>query len=86
MSDGPAAGGVVPRFDSLFGRSGLHVRDPIEDVQAQLFTDSPVDPTPVSTDGFVYPVDSAVSVTATRLRTPFLLNVWVRDLRSEAHV
>jgi len=80
MSDGPAAGGVVPRFDSLFGRSGLHVRDPIEDVQAQLFTDSPVDPTPVSTDGFVYPVDSAVSVTATRLRTPFLLNVWVRDL------
>ena len=72
--------GVVPQFESLFGRSGLHVRDPIEDVQAQLFTDSPVDPTSAPTEGFVYPVDSAVEVTATRLRTPFLLNVWVRDL------
>ena len=71
---------VVPQFESLFGRSGLHVRDPIEDVQAQLFTDSPVDPTSAPTEGFVYPVDSAVEVTATRLRTPFLLNVWVRDL------
>jgi hypothetical protein len=72
--------GVVPRFDSLFGRSGVHVKDPIEDVQAQLFTDSPVDPTPASTDDFLYPVDSAVEVTATRLRTPFLLTVWIRDL------
>jgi len=80
MNNGSGVGDIVPRFDSAFGRSGLHVRDPIEDVQAQLFTDSPVDPTPVSTGGFVYPVDSAVEVTATRLRTPFLLNVWVRDL------
>jgi len=80
MSDGTGTDGVVPRFDSAFGRSGLHVRDPIEDVQAQLFTDSPVDPIPASTEGFVYPVDGAVEVTATRLRTPFLLNVWVRDL------
>jgi hypothetical protein len=79
MSEGSARG-VVPRFESLFGRSGLHVRDPIEDVQTQLYTDSPVDPTPASTDAFVYPVDSAVAVAATRLRTPFLLNVWVRDL------
>ncbi|WP_254838394.1 hypothetical protein [Natronomonas marina] len=77
MSEGT---GVVPRFESLFGRSGLHVRDPIEDVQAQLYTDGPVDPTPASTEDFVYPVDTAVSVTATRLRTPFLLNVWVRDM------
>ena len=80
MSDGSGADGIVPRFDSAFGRSGLHVRDPIEDVQTQLFTDSPVDPTPASTEGFMYPVDGAVAVTATRLRTPFLLNVWVRDL------
>ena len=80
MSDGSGVDGIVPRFDSAFGRSGLHVRDPIEDVQTQLFTDGPVDPTPASTGGFVYPVDGAVEVTATRLRTPFLLNIWVRDL------
>jgi hypothetical protein len=84
MSDGSGVDGIVPRFDSTFGRSGLHVQDPIEDVQARLFTDSPVDPTPVSTEGFAYPVDSAVSVTATRLRTSFLLNMWVRD--SEGNV
>ena len=80
MSDGSGADSIVPRFDSAFGRAGLHVRDPIEDVRTQLFTDGPVDPTPASTGGFVYPVDSAVEVTATRLRTPFLLNIWVRDL------
>ena len=80
MSDGSGADSIVPRFDSAFGHAGLHVRDPIEDVRTQLFTDGPVDPTPASTGGFVYPVDSAVEVTATRLRTPFLLNIWVRDL------
>ncbi len=80
MNGDPDVEGVVPRFDSLFGRSGLHVQDPIEDVQTRLFTDGSVDPTPVSTEGFIYPVDRAVAVTATRLRTPFLLNVWVRDL------
>ena len=80
MGDGSGVDDVVPHFDSSFGRAGLHVRDPIEDVRAQLFTDGPVDPTPASTGGFVYPVDSAVEVTATRLRTPFLLNIWVRDL------
>lgn len=79
MSDGSVSG-VVPRFDTPFGRAGVHIQDPIEDVQAQLFTDSPVTPTPASTDEFVYPVDSAVEVTATRLRTPFKLNVWIRDL------
>ena len=84
MSDGSGVDDIVPRFDSTFGRSGLHVQDPIEDVQARLFTDSPVDPTPVSTEGFAYPVDSAVSVTATRLRTSFLLSMWVRD--SEGNV
>ena len=80
MGDGSGVDDIVPRFNSAFGCAGLHVRDPIEDVRTQLFTDGPVDPTPTSTGGFVYPVDSAVEVTATRLRTPFLLNIWVRDL------
>ncbi|PSQ18498.1 hypothetical protein BRD02_00515 [Halobacteriales archaeon QS_8_69_73] len=80
MGDGPGVDDIVPRFDSAFGRAGLHVRDPIEDVRTQLFTGGPVDPMPAPTGGFVYPVDSAVEVTATRLRTPFLLNIWVRDL------
>jgi hypothetical protein len=70
---------VVPQFQSLIGQSGVHIRDPVEDVQAVLYTDQPVDPTPVSTEGFVYPIDSATEVTAMRLRTSFLLNIWIRD-------
>ena len=71
---------VVPQFESLIGEKGIHIRDPIEDVQAVLYTDRSVSPRPASTDGFVYPVDSATTVTVTRLRTSMLLSVWVRDL------
>jgi hypothetical protein len=71
---------VVPRFESLIGQSGVHIRDPVEDVQAILYTDRSVDPTPAPTKGFVYPVDSATEVTVSRLRTPFLIDMWIRDL------
>ncbi|WP_336134542.1 hypothetical protein [Natronomonas amylolytica] len=71
---------VVPRFESLIGQTGVHIRDPVEDVQAILYTDRSVDPTPAPTEGFVYPVDSATEVTVSRLRTPFLIDLWVRDL------
>ena len=71
---------LVPQFESLIGEKGIHIRDPIEDVQAVLYTDRSVSPRPASTDGFVYPVDSATTVTITRLRTSILLSVWVRDL------
>lgn len=79
MSDADAPATVVPRFESLVGQSGVHVHDPVEDVQAMLFSDRPVDPEPASTDGFVYPVDSAAEVTVSKLRTPFLLSIWIRD-------
>lgn len=83
-SPGPTpAGEVVPRFASLIGRTGVHVHDPVEDVQAVLYTDSKVDPEPSSTDGFVFPVDSAATVTVTRVRTPFLLDILVRDLEGD---
>ena len=75
-----ASAEVVPQFESLIGERGIHIRDPIEDVQAVLYTDRSVSPKPASTDGFVYPVDSAATVTLTRLRTSMLLSVWVRDL------
>jgi hypothetical protein len=75
----PGAGTVVPRFESLVGRSGVHVHDPVEDVQAILYTDRSVSPTAAATDGFVYPVDSAAEVSATRLKTPFLMAIWIRD-------
>lgn len=76
-SDQPT--GVVPEVTSLIGQTGLHIRDPIEDVQAVLYTETSVDPRETGTDGFVYPVDRAVEVSVGRLVTPFLTDVWIRD-------
>lgn len=70
---------VAPEFQSLVGQSGVHVRDPIEDVQAMLYTNRSVSPAPAGTGEFVYPVDSACEIAVSRLRTPFLIGIWVRD-------
>lgn len=79
MSDTEPPATVVPRFEPLVGQSGIHIHDPVEDVQAMLFTNQPVDPEPASPDGFVYPVDSASRLRVSRIRTPFLIDIMVRD-------
>lgn len=71
---------VVPEFEPLVGQTGIHIHDPVEDVQAILYTDQAVDPKSASTDGFVYPVDSATEVTVSKVRTSFLQSIWIRDL------
>lgn len=76
--DGPVS--VVPQFESMVGQSGVHVHDPVEDVQALLFTDRAVSPTPTDTDGFAFPVESAVEIDTATLRTPVLLGIYVRDV------
>ena len=80
MTDGNPSTSVVPRFESLVGQPGIHVHDPVEDVQAILFTDRSVTPEPASTDGFAFPVDSAIEVTLSQLRTQTLLGIWIRDV------
>lgn len=80
MTDLRFASSVAPQFESLVGQSGLHIYDPIEDVQAILFTDRRVSPKPVSTDSFVFPLDNAVKVDVSRLQTPVLIAVWIRDI------
>lgn len=79
MSDPESSTKVVPQFDSLVGQSGIHVHDPVEDVQALLFTDKSVTPTRAETDDFAFPVDSSVEVEVSRFRTQVLLGIWVRD-------
>lgn len=71
---------VVPQFESLVGQSGVHVHDPVEDVQALLFTDKAVSPTPTDTDGFAFPIESAVEIDTSTLQTPVLLGIYVRDI------
>lgn len=80
MSDPETSTAVVPQFESLVGQSGINVHDPVEDVQTLLFTDQSVTPTKANTDGFAFPVDSAVEVSLSELRTQVLLRIWIRDI------
>lgn len=80
MTNESSSSTVLPQFESLVGQSGIHVHDPVEDVQTLLFSDQPVDPKRVNTDGFAFPVDSAVEVTLKELRTQVLLGIWIRDV------
>lgn len=80
MTDGKPSTAVVPQFEPLVGQPGIHVHDPVEDIQAILFSEQSVTPEPASTDGFAFPVDSAIEVTLSQLRTQTLLGVWIRDV------
>lgn len=79
MTDPETPATVVPQFDSLVGQSGIHIHDPVEDVQVLFFTDRSVAPTDASPDQFTYPVGSAAEVSISRLETQFLLEMWIRD-------
>jgi hypothetical protein len=79
MSDAESRVNVVPRFEPLVGQSGLHVHDPVEDVQAIIYTDRPVSPSQCSTEQFTFPVDSAVEITLSEIRTNLMLLLYVRD-------
>lgn len=80
MSDYETSTKVVPQFESLVGQSGIHVHDPVEEVQTLLFTDQPVSPEQTDPSGFAFPVDSAAEVTLSEFRTQVLLGIWIRDV------
>jgi hypothetical protein len=58
---------------------GLSVHDHIERRRCELLTDEVVDPRPVSTAGFRYPVDVAVAIETDRIRLPQVVNTLIRD-------
>jgi hypothetical protein len=66
---------IVPLADG----TGLEIHDRIEDVRFELYTDTPVEPTRVSTDPFRFPVTTAVEIDATTLDVPLSWDVHVRD-------
>lgn len=80
MTDGENATKVAPQFESLVGQSGIHVHDPVEDVQTLFFTDRSVTPRRAPTDEFTFPIDDAVEITVSEFRTQILLRIWIRDL------
>ena len=57
---------------------GIEIVDPVESTRFVLHTGKPVDPTPVDTGAFYFPVDHAVGVETGRIEIPKLGNVFVR--------
>ncbi|WP_276281686.1 hypothetical protein [Halorussus caseinilyticus] len=72
-----------PTFTRTTERTGIEIADPIENARFELYTSRAVDPTPVPTHEFHFPVDSAVSVETSAVAVPKLANVLVRTQSGE---
>ena len=70
-------------FESLEDPPGVEVVDRLERLRYRLHADRPVSPTPIDTDRFYFPVDSAVSITAEAVVLPTVVTVCVRDSAGE---
>ncbi|MBX0321684.1 hypothetical protein EGH21_01440 [Halomicroarcula sp. F13] len=66
-------------FEPTADKPGVEIIDPVERQRYRLYTSAPVSPTPVSTDGFRFPVGSAVSVRTSSIVLPTVVPVYVRD-------
>ncbi len=66
-------------FDPLDDPPGIEIVDRLERLRYRLRTGRPVSPTPVSTDSFYFPVERAVTVTASELVLPKVVTVCVRN-------
>ncbi len=70
---------ATPTIGAVDGPPGIRITDPIENAQFTLLTPDPVEPMPADGDEFALPVDAAVTLEATAIETPYLVDVWVRD-------
>ena len=70
---------MKPEFTQLESSSGVRIRDPIENTQLELYTESNVTPRPVSTDEFMFPVNAAIELRTSAIEIPRLANVYLRD-------
>jgi hypothetical protein len=70
-------------FEALEDPPGVEVVDRIEQLRYRLHADRPVSPTPIDTDPFYFPVDSAVEITAEEIVLPTVVTVCIRDSAGE---
>lgn len=75
--------GTDPRIEQHPLLDGVRIVDPIEGSQFSLLTPSSVEPTVCDTEAFYFPVDTAASIHTTEIETPYLVDVWVRDMDGE---
>ena len=59
--------------------TGLEVRDPVEQLQFELYTAESVTPTTCDIDSFFFPVGRGVQITTSELILPAVVSVFVRD-------
>jgi hypothetical protein len=68
-----------PRINSLDGRTGVEILDPVQSNRYVLYTPEAVSPTPTDTEAFTYPVSTAREVVTSAIRLPNNVPVTVRD-------
>lgn len=66
-------------FAPLSERPGIETFDPNEKARYEFHTPSPVEPKPVSTDGFPFAMDAAVEIRTTGISLPTMPDVNVQD-------
>ncbi|MEF8814019.1 MAG: hypothetical protein V5A55_09400 [Halovenus sp.] len=71
--------GTFLQFETVKDPPGIEIVDKLEQLRYQLRTTSPVSPTPVPTDEFLFPVGKGVSVTTDAILLPNVVSVFVRD-------
>jgi hypothetical protein len=72
-----------PTFTVTPDSTGIEIADPIENARFELHTPTAVEPTPVTTETFYFPVDSAIAIETSAIVVPKLANVFVRTRSGE---
>ena len=70
---------MEPEFNTLNATAGVEIIDPIETRRFAVRTATPVDPTPTSTEGFVFPVDTACEIQTEEITLAHTVAVTVRE-------
>jgi len=71
--------GRILSIDALEDTPGVAITDRVERHRYELHTEREVSPGPAPSDGFLFPVDSAVTLTVQQLVVPTVVGVLVRD-------
>lgn len=79
--DSTSTTGFAPRFSPLDERRGMHIIDPVQEVQCTFLTHEAVTPSRCdpSTVPFCFPVDSVARIKTNHLVTTSRVNVHIRD-------
>lgn len=76
-------GAARPRIEPHPEYDGVQLVDPIEKTKFTLLTSKPVEPRKCDSASFYFPVDTAATIDANGIKTPYQVDVWIRDIDGE---